>query len=198
VGPSFQWNILNYGRIANSVRAEDARFGQAVIDYQNTVLMANKEVEDAIVGFLREQERVESLGRAVHEIEQALRIGLRLYGQGVADYQRVLDSQRALVLQQDTLAESRGKIATNLVAVYKAIGGGWRMRYSPDVPMSGQVDTRLQDEAQPDDDVPLPAEPRSAPAGPPNAGDPHSPRLNEGGNSTWPHAPVFSQEREVE
>jgi len=62
VGPGFQWNILNYGRIANSVRAEDARFQQAVIGYQNTVLMANKEVEDAIVGFLREQERVISLG----------------------------------------------------------------------------------------------------------------------------------------
>lgn len=151
VGPGFQWNILNYGRIANSVRAEDARFQQAVIGYQNTVLMANKEVEDAIVGFLREQERVESLDRAVHEIEEALRIGLKLYDQGVIDYQRVLDSQRALVLQQDALAESRGKIAMNLVAVYKAIGGGWRMRYAPDVPLSGQVDAPFQEEAQPGD-----------------------------------------------
>jgi len=111
VGPGFQWNILNYGRIANSVRAEDARFQQAVIGYQNTVLMANKEVEDAIVAFLREQQRVKSLRRAVHEIEQALRLGLFQYEQGLIDYQRVLDSQRALVLQQDALAESRGKIA---------------------------------------------------------------------------------------
>ncbi|MFH1919285.1 MAG: efflux transporter outer membrane subunit [Planctomycetota bacterium] len=184
VGPGFQWNILNYGRIANSVRAEDARFKQAVIDYQNTVLMANKEVEDAIVSFLHEQERVESLDRAVHEIEQALRKGLRLYDQGVIDYQRVLDSQRTLVLQQDTLAESRGKIAMNLVAVYKAIGGGWRMRYAPDAPLSGQVDTPFQEEAQPDDHAPLPAEPlpvpSAPPAGPPNAGDPARPQLNEG------------------
>ena len=151
VGPGFQWNILNYGRITNSVRAEDARFKQSVIDYQNTVLMANKEVEDAIVGFLREQQRVESLDRAVHEIEQALRISLKLYDQGVIDYQRVLDSQRTLVLQQDTLAESRGKVAMNLVAAYKALGGGWRMRYAPDVPLSVQPDTPFQEEAQPGD-----------------------------------------------
>ncbi len=176
VGPGFRWNILNYGRIRNNIRVEDARFKQAVIGYQNTVLMANKEVEDAIVGFLREQQRVKSLGRAVHENEQALRIGLLLYDQGVVDYQRVLDSQRALVLQQDTLAESRGKIAMNLVAVYKAIGGGWRMRYAPDAPLSGQPDTPFQEELQPGKNVPPPAQPlpvpSAPPAGPPNADSP--------------------------
>ncbi len=135
-GPGLQWNILNYGRIKNSVRAEDARFQQAVIAYQNTVLMANREVEDAIIAFLQEQVRVKSLGQAAHETEQALKIGLLQYSQGLIDYQRVLDSQRALVLQQDALAESRGKVATNLIATYKAIGGGWRMRYAPDVPVA--------------------------------------------------------------
>jgi len=134
IGPGLRWNILNYGRIQNGVRVEDARFQQAAIAYQNTVLAANKEAEDAIVAFLREQQRVSSLQRAVDEVTRALQIGLRLYEQGVIDYQRVLDSQRAAVLEQDALAQSRGQVATNLVAVYKAIGGGWTMRCPEYVP----------------------------------------------------------------
>lgn len=128
VGPGLQWNILNYGRIRNRVRVEDARFQQAVLGYQSAVLAANKETEDAIVAFLREQQRVQSLDKAAQEVIRALEIGLRLYEQGVVDYQRVLDSQRAAVLQQDALAQSRGQVATNLVAVYKALGGGWTTR----------------------------------------------------------------------
>ena len=129
VGPGLRWNILNYGRIRNHVRVEDARFEQAVLGYQQTVLAANKEAEDAIVAYLREQQRVKSLQQATQEVIRALEIGLRLYEQGVVDYQRVLDSQRAAVQQQDALAQSRGQVATNLVAVYKALGGGWMMRY---------------------------------------------------------------------
>jgi len=108
IGPGFQWNILNYGRILNNVRAEKARFMQAVLAYQNTVLAANKEAEDAIVAFLREQQRVQSLEHAVQEVSGALEIALKLYEQGVIDYQRVLDSVQTLVLQQDALAESQG------------------------------------------------------------------------------------------
>lgn len=136
VGPGIRWNILNYGRIRNGIRVEDARFQQAVVAYQNAVLLANKEVEDAIVSYLREQARVKSLQQAATETKRALELGLMQYSQGLIDYQRVLDSQRALVLQQDTLAESQGKVATNLVAVYKAVGGGWRMRYA-----AGQADS---------------------------------------------------------
>jgi NodT family efflux transporter outer membrane factor (OMF) lipoprotein len=132
VGPGLRWNILNYGRIGNRVRVEDARFQQAVLHYQNTVLAANQETEDAIVAYLREQQRVKSLQQATQEVVRALEIGLRLYEQGVVDYQRVLDSQRAAVQQQDALAQSRGQVATNLVAVYKALGGGWGMRRAID------------------------------------------------------------------
>jgi outer membrane protein TolC len=111
---------------------EDARFQQAVLAYQNTVLAANKEAEDAIVAYLNEQQRLKSLEKATQETVRALEIGLRLYEQGVVDYQRVLDSQRAAVLQQNTLAESRGQVAMNLVALYKALGGGWTMRCEPE------------------------------------------------------------------
>jgi len=162
VGPGLQWNILNYGRIRNSVRVEDARFQQAAIAYQNTVLAANKEAEDAIVAFLREQQRVKSLQRATDEIIRAFQIGLRLYEQGVIDYQRVLDSLRQAVLQQDALAQARGQVATNLVAVYKAIGGGWTMRcatYLPEV----EAGPPTADQPRPPSDAPIPAEPVPVP-----------------------------------
>lgn len=165
VGPGLQWNILNYGRIRNSVRAEEARFQQAAVAYQNTVLAANKEAEDAIVAFLREQQRVKSLQRAVDEVVRALQIGLRLYEQGVVDYQRVLDSQRAAVVQQDALAQSRGQVATNLVAVYKAIGGGWTMRCPAYLPE--RVAGPLTAEPPPAAREPTPSEPVPVPAGSP-------------------------------
>jgi NodT family efflux transporter outer membrane factor (OMF) lipoprotein len=153
VGPGLRWNILNYGRIQNRIRVEDARFQQAAIAYQNTVLAANKEAEDAIVAFLREQQRVQSLEQAAREVIRALEIGMRLYEQGVVDYQRVLDSQRAAVLQQDALAQSRGQVATNLVAVYKALGGGWGMRQAidPDAQCAVPLETIPQPEPTPMD-----------------------------------------------
>ncbi len=128
IGPGFQWNILNYGRIRNSIFVQDARFNQLVLQYLNTVLTANKEVEDGIVSFLKEKVRVQYLSEGVQETEKATQLAMLQYEQGFADYQRVLDTQRALVQQQDNLAASRGKVALNLVAVYKAIGGGWRTR----------------------------------------------------------------------
>lgn len=132
IGPGFQWNILHYGRILNTVRAEDARFRQAVLAYQQTVLAAAKEVEDAIVAFLQEQRRVRHLQQAAADAQRALELALHLYREGVIDYQRVLDSERALLGQQDALAESRGAVATNLVKIYKALGGGWQVRLQPE------------------------------------------------------------------
>ncbi len=150
IGPGLQWNILNYGRIQNSMRVEDTRFQQAAIAYQNTVLAANKEAEDAIVAFLREQQRVSSLQRAVDDVIRALQIAMLLYEQGVVDYQRVLDSQRVAVLQEDALAQSRGQVATNLVAVYKAIGGGWTMRCPEYVPAAEALAPAAAPPASPD------------------------------------------------
>ncbi|NOX56013.1 MAG: efflux transporter outer membrane subunit [Planctomycetes bacterium] len=130
IGPAFQWKILHYGRLKNAVRAQEARLQQALYNYQNAVLAANREAEDAIVAYLREQQRMRSLQQAVHEAERALQLGLKLYQAGVIDYQRVLDALRAVVAQQDALADSRGKVVLNLIAVYKALGGGWENAHS--------------------------------------------------------------------
>ncbi len=171
IGPGFQWNILNYGRIQNNIHVQDARFCQLVLQYQNTVLMANKEVEDGIVSFLKEKVRVQLLAEGVQETEKATALAMLQYEQGFADYQRVLDTQRALVLQQDNLAESRGKVALNLVAVYKALGGGWQTRLQAEqgmflapteAPLGNEAPMPAQSSASP---VPLPAVASSIPQG---------------------------------
>ena len=128
IGPGFHWNILNYNRIQNNVRAEDARFQQAVLNYCNTVLRANEEAEDGIVAFLQEQERVKSLEKSTRAAARAVELATLQYEKGLISYQPLLDSERALVQQQDALAESRGSVGLDLVAIYKALGGGWRAR----------------------------------------------------------------------
>jgi NodT family efflux transporter outer membrane factor (OMF) lipoprotein len=128
IGPGFSWNLLNYGRIRHNVQAQDARFQQAVLTYRDAVLRADEDVENAIVAFLREQDRAVALARSTQAAARSVELASRQYEQGLIAYQPLLDSERVLVEQQDTLAESRGLIALNLVAVYKALGGGWQAR----------------------------------------------------------------------
>ena len=128
IGPGISWNILNYGRIKNNVRAQDAQFQQAILNYRDTVLQANEEVENGIVGFLNEQERVKSLDKSTRAAQRSVKIAMLQYQKGLIAYQPLLDSQRDLVQQQDALAQSRGLVGMDLVAIYKALGGGWRTR----------------------------------------------------------------------
>ncbi len=132
VGPSFNWNILNYGRILNNVRYQDARFQELVVTYQNTVLQANEEVEDGIVTFLRAQERKRILDDSVKAGKIARGIALRLYGkvQGF-DFNRYAVIEQNLITQQDAWAQAQGQIAQGLIATYRALGGGWQIRFNP-------------------------------------------------------------------
>ncbi len=128
IGPGLRWNILNYGRILNSIRAEDAVFQRLAYEYQQTVLNANQEVEDAIVAFLNSQDRVGSLEESVKSAESSLKLVVDQYRLGTTDFNRVFLQQTELVRQQDQLAEARGERAGNLITVYKALGGGWQIR----------------------------------------------------------------------
>ncbi|MGO8688677.1 MAG: efflux transporter outer membrane subunit [Thermoguttaceae bacterium] len=128
IGPGFRWNILNYGRIRNAVRAQDTRFCQAVATYQETVLRANEEAENAVVSYLRDQDRAAALETAAAASSKAADLALLQYEKGLVDYEPVLDTQRDLVRQQDEVAQSRGQVAVDLVALYKALAGGWRVR----------------------------------------------------------------------
>jgi NodT family efflux transporter outer membrane factor (OMF) lipoprotein len=127
-GPSFSWNLLNYGRIKNRVRAEDARLQQLIVNYEDVVLRAHQEVEDAMVGFLRKVQETAFLLDSVKAAQRAVEISLFQYKEGMTDYQRVLDTQRSLADQQDLWTATRGDVILNLVSLYKALGGGWQLR----------------------------------------------------------------------
>ena len=127
-GPTFQWNILNYGRLKNNVRVQDARYQQAIVNYQNTVLTAYQEVEDAMVAFIQSQQESQFLKEAATASKKSTEIANIQYREGAVDFQRVIDSERTLVLQQDRWTNTRGDVALNLIAMYKALGGGWESR----------------------------------------------------------------------
>jgi outer membrane protein TolC len=127
-GPSFQWNILNYARITNNVRVQDARFQQLLLTYQDTVLKAQQEAEDALVAFLRTQERAEFLAKSAAAAKRSLDLAVLQYREGVKDFTTVLTAQQALLNEQDNLATTLGNISSDLVGVYRALGGGWEIR----------------------------------------------------------------------
>ncbi len=132
VGPSVDWAILNYGRLTNNIRVQDARFQQLIVNYQNTVLEAAQEVEDALVAFVRAQDGARLLSDSVDAAKRSVKLSLIQYRDGSVSYQRVLDSQEFLVQQQDTWTATRGDVALNLIATYKALGGGWQIRQGKD------------------------------------------------------------------
>jgi NodT family efflux transporter outer membrane factor (OMF) lipoprotein len=127
-GPGFSWDIFNYGRIRNRIRVEDSRFQELVVNYENTVLKAVQETEDALASFLRSQEKAYFLGQAVDASKRSVDLSMIQYKEGLADYQRVLDTQRALAIQQDSHTATSGDVVLNLVAIYKSLGGGWKIR----------------------------------------------------------------------
>ncbi len=128
VGPSFRWNILNYGRLVNNVRAQDARFQQLVVQYQQAVLQANAEAENAVVAFLKDQQQVKYLAESTTAAEQSVGLVQAQYDAGHSDFNRVLTVQQTLTQQQDQLAIAQGLVARDLVQLYKALGGGWQIR----------------------------------------------------------------------
>jgi NodT family efflux transporter outer membrane factor (OMF) lipoprotein len=126
VGPAFVWNIFDYGRLKNDVLVQDARFQQLYEIYQDTVLRAAREVDDAAVLFATNRTQVDILDQAVQAARRALDIATIQYREGMVDFERVLDSQRSLFAQEDRLVAARGSVAQSLIALYKAIGGGWQ------------------------------------------------------------------------
>jgi outer membrane protein TolC len=143
IGPSIQWPIFNYGRLKNNVRVQDARFQQLVVNYQNTILQAFQDVEDATVGFLRTQEQTGFLSESVAQYKLSVELSLIQYSDGLVSFQRVIDAQRNLVRQEDAFASATGSVGTNLIALYKALGGGWELRQGKDfIPVKTREEMR--------------------------------------------------------
>jgi NodT family efflux transporter outer membrane factor (OMF) lipoprotein len=131
-GGGFNWDLFNYGRITNQVRVEDARFQELAVNYEDTVIRAAQEVEDAMVGFLNSQDAVFYLADAVKASKRSVELSMIQYREGLVDFQRVLDTQRGLTTQQDNLVFTAGSVGTNLVGLYRALGGGWEIREGQD------------------------------------------------------------------
>ena len=129
VTPQFNWPVLNYGRILNNVRVQDALFQQAAVNYQQTVLSASAEAENAINSFLRAQEALIETQASVDAAKRSVELAITQYRTGATDYNRVYNLLLVLVEEQNVLAQTQGAIPSNLIAVYKALGGGWQIRY---------------------------------------------------------------------
>lgn len=124
-GPSLRWNILDYGRISNNVRVQDARLQQLIEVYRDSVRQAAREADDAARGLSKALERERILREAAVSAERSLTLASAQYREGYADFQRVLDAQRALLVQQDGYLVTRNSAVSSLIALYKALGGGW-------------------------------------------------------------------------
>lgn len=122
-GPSVRWNLFDRGRLRRQVEVQDARAEQALIQWERTVLIAVEETENAMTGFLRGQSRRESLLEAAAQARHAVELAQFEYNEGLSDFQAVLDSQRALALLDDELAQTDAGIATQFIALQKALGG---------------------------------------------------------------------------
>jgi NodT family efflux transporter outer membrane factor (OMF) lipoprotein len=125
IGPTIRWPIFDAGRIRANIEVRNARQEQALTQYEKTVLTAFEDVENALVSYAKEQLRYRSLMDAVVANRRALALADELYKNGLVDFLNVLDSQRSLYAAEDDLTRSEATMATNLVALYKALGGGW-------------------------------------------------------------------------
>jgi NodT family efflux transporter outer membrane factor (OMF) lipoprotein len=131
IGPSLRWNVLNYGRLLNNIRVQDARFQQLVANYQQTVLQANEEAENAIVAYLHFTDQIKVLEESAEQAREAERVAQVKYREGEIDFNRLFTVQQLLLNQQERLAAARGNAAQSLVDLYRALGGGWEIRLDP-------------------------------------------------------------------
>jgi NodT family efflux transporter outer membrane factor (OMF) lipoprotein len=127
LGASFVWPFLNYDRIQNNIRIEDARLQQALIAYRETVIQAAREVEDAMVAFEGSRQQDEILAYAVKSALRSTELSALQFREGFAGYQRVINAQQSQIVQQQRYVSNRGLAIRSLISLYRALGGGWQI-----------------------------------------------------------------------
>ena len=125
VGPTMTWPIFEGGRIRAYIEVRNAQEEQALLSYRKTVLIALAEVEDALVAYAKERTRHQALAASAEDFKRSQLLALDRYEEGYDTYLDVLEAQRSLYTAQDALAQSDQQIVDDLVAIYKALGGGW-------------------------------------------------------------------------
>jgi outer membrane protein, multidrug efflux system len=124
-GPSVRWRLLEMPKLYAAVRSQTAEQEQALAQYQQTVLTSLEEVENALVAYTKEQERHRTLQEAVDASRRAVDLANQQYTKGIGDFLNVLDAERTLYQAEDQFVDSQRTVSLNLVALYKALGGGW-------------------------------------------------------------------------
>ena len=127
-GPSMGWNIFDAGRIRSNIELQKALQEETILTYEKTVLTAFQEVENALIAYAKEQQRRTALLDAVTANRKAVDLSTRLYTEGLTDFLNVLTAQRSLFVSEDALVQSTRNLSSDLVALYKALGGGWHSK----------------------------------------------------------------------
>jgi len=125
IGPQMVWPIFAGGRIRANIRVQEAREEAVLARYEQVVLRALQETEDALVAYGEEHARRQRLTEAVDASQLALSLSRELYVRGLVDFLTVLDNQRSLYAAQDQRVQSEQTLSVSLIALYKALGGGW-------------------------------------------------------------------------
>ncbi|MGD0786169.1 MAG: efflux transporter outer membrane subunit [Sedimentisphaerales bacterium] len=133
IGPSIDWQIFNAGSVKANIEVQKALTEQAGLAYQKTVLTALQDVENALIAYSKEQQRHKALEDTVAANRKAVDLATQLYSQGQTEFLSVLDSQRSLFAAEDSLVQSTRNLSTDVVALYKALGGGWEETQDPNM-----------------------------------------------------------------
>jgi outer membrane protein, multidrug efflux system len=126
VGPTVQWELFEAGSIRANIRVQNALQEQALDQYQQSILQALEDTENALMAYAKEQTRRESLQQSVDASQQAFDMATQLYKNGLTSFLQVIDAQKDLHEAQDALVQSDANVSLDLVQLYKALGGGWQ------------------------------------------------------------------------
>ena len=125
IGPSFRWNILNFGKYRFNVEAQRITLQETISSYRKAVLEAAQEVDDALVTYVNERDRLSSLSEAVDAYTDAYELSNERYKSGQIDFQRLLDSQAGKLSYELQYVQCRASMFDSVVSLYKALGGDW-------------------------------------------------------------------------
>lgn len=125
IAPSISWSGLNVQRVRSGVKASEAQADAALAEYQRTVLRAIEDVDNSLVGYNLQHERLVKLAERADQSRRAADLAKIRYDEGATDFLVLLDAQRNQLAAEDQLAEGQAAVSTRAVALYKALGGGW-------------------------------------------------------------------------
>ncbi|MBN2592298.1 MAG: efflux transporter outer membrane subunit [Sedimentisphaerales bacterium] len=136
-GPRISWAIFDAGAIRQNIKVQSALQEQSLIEYESTILGALEDVENALVAYADEQSKLDNLRQAEQAAQTAVELAQHKYESGLTDFSDVLEAQRSLLSFQDQMAQSNGTVTSNLIRLYKALGGGWTTFSSEEKQLTG-------------------------------------------------------------